>query len=135
MKRYVALTLCIFFLLGGVAKALGNCLAGDHHALGEEHHRVASDQIGGGGNARDKDESTLLHCPETRFEMAMVRLSSTLDIKRLVNEDRFYRHRGSVAHGTASGLIPYMARGGGNIPITLYQTSLSPHLFHSVLRI
>jgi hypothetical protein len=135
MKRYVTLTVCLFFFFGGIAKALGDCFERGDHDLSRGHHFAARNETDYGAARHHVDEELRVHCWERDFDTALASLASTSDTKRLLKEDRFYKNLAGTAHQTPSDVIAYVAPRGGGFPLSLFQTSLSPHLFLSVLRI
>ena len=135
MKSYVTLTLCLFFLFGDIVKALGDCFERGDYDLSRDHHFAASNETDHGAARHHVDEELRIHCSEPDFDIALARLASTSDTKRLLKEDRFYKNLDGTAHQTASDVVAYAAARGGAIPLSLFQTSFSLHLFLAVLRI
>ena len=134
MKCYVTFTLCLFFLFGGIAKALGDCFERDHQHLSEQHHDTPRGATAH-SEARNHDETPVIRCPQRLLDIAVTRLSSTSQIKRLLKEYRFYKNVDGTAHEIASDVIAYAASRGGAFPLSSFQTSLSPYIFLSILRI
>ena len=134
MKRYVGLALCLLFLFAGIANVLGDCFGRDHQHLSEQHHDAPRDAIVH-SEASNHDDPPVIRCPPSRLDIAVTRLSSTADTKRLLKEYRFYKNIDGTAHKIASHVITYTAARGCAFPLSLFQRSLSPHLFLSVLRI
>lgn len=135
MKTYVTLTLCLFLLFGGIAKALGDCFERGDHDLSKGHHLASSNEATHGAARHHEDAELRIHCSEHDFDIALARLVSISDTERLLKEDRFYKNLDGTARATASDVFAYAAARSGAFPLSLFQRSLSPHLFLAVLRI
>ena len=132
MKSFIALTVCVVFLAGGVARALGDCFGKDHHESETlQHDGSAHDAAHGEMPLGDHDP--LIHCAEGHWDIAIAATSVNSKAKRqpdgkgvILNDDakrtHFFVVDPAAPRRAAFGL--------SSVPI-----GLSPHLFLSILLI
>ena len=134
MKRYLTVTVCLFFLSAGIVTALGDCFGRDHHEPGENHH-AALNIVPVNGDAHSPDETQSIHCPERSLAVPLAVSILKPSNKKLLDEKRLDSGLDLVRSRNAASCRNFRLARGDLIANFTVPSGLSPHLFLSIIRI